>query len=198
MPFISSTSSKAKKSKDGGSATWFFDRILALKGGNTQEFWCYNTATDSWRELDTMPRVAYTNKKKRVNRGADIIHIGETSLIYALKGNRTLEFWQYQERDADRIRRLEAPSEGRVVTDLAPHAQPLCVSSTVTASGSLRLLGPAQWTSPVTVRDVTGRVVRRSWVRTGWLDLSDLGAGVYFVRVESQGRCSVRRIELVR
>lgn len=196
MPFISRTG-KARKSKDGGSATWFFDRILALKGNNSQEFWCYNPGTDSWTERDTVPKVGITGKKKKVGRGADIIHVGEADFIYALKGNKTLEFWQYREGDFDGGGLPKPRLEGTAAPGLVPRTQPPSTSA-VTGSGYLRLLGTAQPASSVTVRDVSGRVVRRSRAGAGRLDLSGLSAGVYFVRVEDRGQTSVQRVELLR
>jgi len=64
MPFIGMLGKK-KKSKDGGSAAFMDGALYALKGGNTQEFWKYTT-TDSagWTELDTMPQLGTTGKKK--------------------------------------------------------------------------------------------------------------------------------------
>ena len=84
---------KKKKSKDGGSGAWHNGEIYALKGGNTQQFWKYTPSSDSWTELDTVPNYGSTGRKKRVKYGADIVCINGT--FYALKGNKTLEFWRY-------------------------------------------------------------------------------------------------------
>ncbi len=92
MPTINRFGRK-KKSKDGGSAAWLGNSIYSLKGGNTQEFWKYVPASDSWAELDTLPQFGYSQQKKRVKDGGDITTDG--AVLYALKGNKTLELWRY-------------------------------------------------------------------------------------------------------
>ncbi len=83
---------KKKKATDGGAGAMFGDRIYAVKGGNTQQFWMYDISGDSWAEFDTVPRCGSTGKRKRVRYGADIVNVG--SAFYALKGNKTREFWR--------------------------------------------------------------------------------------------------------
>ncbi len=84
---------KRKKSKDGGSGAWANGGIQALKGGNTQQFFWYNPLEDKWTELDTLPSIGSYGKKKRVKQGGDLVSCNGIS--YALKGNKTLEFWEY-------------------------------------------------------------------------------------------------------
>jgi len=93
MPFVGRTG-RIKKSKDGGSATWFAGAVFALKGGNSQEFWKYAPATDSWKELDTLPQVGSSGRKKRVKNGGDVTCADNS--FYALKGNNTRELWRYK------------------------------------------------------------------------------------------------------
>jgi len=92
MPFIGAAG-RRKRSKDGGSTTWYDGRICALKGGNTGEFWRYDPATDVWVELDTLPTFGSTGKRKKVKHGGDIVNAD--GVLYALKGNKTREFWRY-------------------------------------------------------------------------------------------------------
>jgi len=68
MPLVSRTGKK-KKSKDGGSGAYSDPYIYALKGGNTQEYWKYYVAGDSWQESDTVPLIGSTQKKKKVKAG---------------------------------------------------------------------------------------------------------------------------------
>ena len=92
MPFVGMLG-KSKKSKDGGSAAWFGGSIYALKGGNTQELWRYDPGPDSWHELDTLPLVGSAGRKRKVKAGGGIVAADDA--LYALKGNKTNEFWRY-------------------------------------------------------------------------------------------------------
>jgi len=94
MPFVGRTG-RHKRSKDGGCGAWMEGAIYALKGGNTQEFWKYCPDGDSWCELETIPqRASYSSQGRKARAGADIGAMPGFGL-YALKGNRTLEFWRY-------------------------------------------------------------------------------------------------------
>jgi hypothetical protein len=94
MPLYGNSGRK-KKSKDGGAAAWRDSAIYALKGGNTQEFWKYCPDGDTWCELETIPqRASYSSQGRKAHAGADIGAMPGFGL-YALKGNRTLEFWRY-------------------------------------------------------------------------------------------------------
>ncbi len=84
---------RKKKAKDGGCAAFHEGLVYALKGGNTQQFWKYYTQGDSWVETDTMPAYGSTGRKKRVKYGGDMVYT--SNAFWALKGNKTLEFWRY-------------------------------------------------------------------------------------------------------
>lgn len=92
MPTYSYTG-RTRKIKHGASAAWLDGAIYAFKGANTQEFWRYNPAGDSWVELETIPSIGRSGRRKRVKGGSDIIASGP--LIIALKGNRSNELWRY-------------------------------------------------------------------------------------------------------
>ncbi len=189
MPLLS-RSGQSKRSKDGGSGTWYSDGIFALKGGNTQEFWRWFASGDSWREYDTVPAVGTTGKKKRIKAGADVTAVGG-GLFYALKGNKTVELWRYllaQPPDA------RPAVESRAGVMAAPAARPagfaVGPSPTVAGYATLRYSLPSSGPASVRVYDVTGRgVLTRSLVagRTGTvsLDLRELSAGVYLVKLTS-------------
>jgi hypothetical protein len=93
MPLICSQTGKSKKSKDGGSAAVLGAGLYALKGGNTQDYYRLEFGTGAWAELETVPSLGSTGRKKRVKAGADLAAAGE--VLYALKGNKTREFWRY-------------------------------------------------------------------------------------------------------
>ncbi len=201
MPLVSRITGKSKESKDGGCATWFESSIYALKGGSTQEFWQYTPRSDSWHELDTMPQVGTGGKKKKVKAGADIVGLG--GVLYALKGNKTLEFWQYVPQTLDAVRLT--PDAGGVVTNVMRDASdfvrlspnPLRTGCT-TLRLSQRLTQYSDGPLEVSIIDVSGRLVFRSSFATRTsslpLDLRGLSAGVYAVRLSSGSNSVTRKL----
>ena len=67
--------------------------IYALKGNNTNEFYQYFINGDSWVVRCTIPYAP--EKNKRVKKGAALCYDSRDTMIYALKGNNTAEFWAY-------------------------------------------------------------------------------------------------------
>ncbi|UCG43867.1 MAG: T9SS type A sorting domain-containing protein [candidate division WOR-3 bacterium] len=198
MPFIGRLGRK-KKSKDGGSACLYDGDIFALKGGDTQEFWRYGLAADSWTELDTMPEYGSTGRKKRVKHGADIVSYGH-GFFFALKGNKTLEMWLYAltlGTGAGSAGSGVAAADSRALPapgfELRPN--PL-VGRQATVHYSLPRPGPVL----LEVFDIVGRSV--SATRTPCLsvtgslpiDLRGLSAGVYLVRLESDRLTDTRKL----
>ncbi|MEO0073123.1 MAG: T9SS type A sorting domain-containing protein, partial [candidate division WOR-3 bacterium] len=190
---------KSKKSKDGGCAAYYDGAIYALKGGNTQEFWRYTIGSGSWQELDTMPSFGSTGKKKRVKAGADIVSYGG-GVFFALKGNKTLEFWRYTQ------------PLGLVISGGAGRSG---ISAARAASGRsadlvlpnpvfrrrLRLYGSFAQRGQVTARffDAAGRQVLVeqldfSGTGTAELDVARLAAGVYLFRLDGQGFSTMRKL----
>ncbi len=167
---------KKKKVKDGGSGTWCENSMVCLKGGNTQETWRFFPERDSWYELDTIPQVGITGSKKKVKTGGAVVHAGE-GIVYALKGNKTREFWRY------RIPGIVGVAEERL-SDL-PLAQAGLVSvypNPARRFAYLRLAGPDQC-DLVRLYDARGGLVSELPARSGTirLDCSGFGSGVYFV-----------------
>ncbi len=187
MPFIGATG-RRKKSKDGACAAWMSGDIYALKGGNTQELWRYRVGLDHWEELDTMPALGSTGRKKRVKYGGDIL--AHQGALFALKGNKTLEFWRYVE---PLVYDVPTPTRGgvaagtvrgnRLALDVRPN--PL-TGDFATVRYSLPSPGPVQ----LTLYDVAGRPVGRHtavFTGTGSLQIPvrGLSAGVYVLRVDA-------------
>jgi len=198
MPLVG-RSGRMRKSKDGGCATWLGDGFYAFKGANTQEFWKYYPAGDSWLELDTIPSVGSSHKRKRVKNGADMVGYAD-GVILALKGNRCNELWRYvvparsAPLDADRpersgIQAQSATGNGNPELTLVPN--PL-------ASGFVRLKCalPGAAVLRLTISDAAGRVVlHRTLGATGTvLDVRDLAPGVYLARIESSRYSATKKL----
>ncbi|MGQ9708648.1 MAG: hypothetical protein ACUVUR_07250, partial [bacterium] len=94
MPIPSSRTGKNKKSKDGADADLYSGGIYALKGGNTCEFWRYDISANSWTELDPIPEIGSSGRKKRVKNGGALIYWQEQA-FFAFKGGKTNEFWRF-------------------------------------------------------------------------------------------------------
>ncbi len=87
---------RRKSVKKGGALAADDSSVYALKGNNTQEFWRYCIAGDSWRALADVP-LGPSRKKPKGGAGLafGITDSGEAR-VYALKGNRSNEFWAYR------------------------------------------------------------------------------------------------------
>ncbi|OYD17411.1 hypothetical protein CH330_00270, partial [candidate division WOR-3 bacterium JGI_Cruoil_03_51_56] len=189
---------KKKKSKDGGSGAWYESEIYALKGGNTQQFWKYIAAQDTWQELDTVPTNGSTGRKKRVKYGADIVGFGGGA-FFALKGNKTLEAWRYMLNPELLAAR---PERSGVMAGLTRASRfGLTITPNPLASGfaTLRYSLPNAGPVSLSVFDVAGRVVRKQTImaaRNGAanLDLRTLSAGVYLVRLDTDGFATTSKL----
>jgi hypothetical protein len=85
-----------KKVKAGGALISLPNgSIYCLKGTNTNEFFRYDIATESWSKVCSIPYSPL--KAKNVKAGAALCYGQSASggYIYALKGNNTTEFWRY-------------------------------------------------------------------------------------------------------
>lgn len=86
---------KNKKVKWGGSlAVSPAGHVYALKGGGTSRFFAYHPLKDTWLILDSIPLYGSAGKKKGVKRGGALVWAG--NCLYAVKGNKTLEFWRFR------------------------------------------------------------------------------------------------------
>ncbi|MEO0076932.1 MAG: SBBP repeat-containing protein, partial [candidate division WOR-3 bacterium] len=79
-----------KKIKDGAALVAYNNKIYALKGGNTQDFGCYDIATNTWTLKETIPSTPAGKKVKA--GGALTVTNGQ---LYAFKGGNSFEFWKY-------------------------------------------------------------------------------------------------------
>jgi hypothetical protein len=179
---------KNKKSKDGAAGVWYNGFIAALKGGNTQQFWKFFPDQDTWVELDTLPGNGSTNKKKRASSGADLVSPGDGSL-FALKGNKTAEFWRF--RFSGGIGVAEPPRPSPVTAGLVLRPNPARRAVALSLPGT----GPVE----VHIYDAAGRSLR-NWRVDGAagsrLDLEGIAPGIYLVQVTRAGRTSTAKLVL--
>ncbi|MEO0085029.1 MAG: hypothetical protein ABIK37_00170 [candidate division WOR-3 bacterium] len=182
LPMVGS-SGRSKKVKGGGSGTWYSDAMYCLKGGNTQELWAYFPAGDTWHEFDTIPALGSTAKKKKVKGGASLVSVGST-VFFAMKGNKTREFWRY--RIPGVIGVAEQPAmPGPTLTRLPTIVRSVLYlpGASVAARGALLI-------------DASGRRVMT--LTTGMNDVRHLAPGVYYILpVSTQARSSAGPVHKV-
>ena len=190
MPLVNPSSGKSKKVGDGSAAAFGNGALYALKGNNVNVFWKY-TPGGTWAELETVPQVAVTgDKKKKVKSGAALAYVPDMAAFYAQKGNKSNQFWQYGPSSvmfAERPTRdgVAAGSVTNVTLAMAVGPNPLA-----TGYATLRYSLPKSGVVMLNVYDVTGRSVITRTLNTGRtgstaLDLRNLSAGVYLVKLSS-------------
>ncbi len=201
MPVLSKTG-KSAKLKEGGCGAYFERSIYAFKGANTNQFFRYDIDGDSWVEIDTIPTMGVSGRSRGIKAGADLVQAGDA--FYALKGNKTLEFWRY--------------AVPPVLTGANDH-----LLSGVESVRSYRLIEPKQRDNGSVFRGlvriklpkgdaryVTGvvydpagrrRAAGKYWLRRDGiveLDLTSLQPGVYFIGIKYGDQELNRRIVLTR
>jgi hypothetical protein len=188
---------KKKKAKDGGAGAWYNDQIYALKGGNSQQFWMYDVAQDTWIESDTVPNNGSTGKKKRVKHGADLVHWG-MGAFFALKGNKTNEMWRYV------IPAAAAPQPGRSgimggIVKAGRLGMTVAPNPLNGGFATVRFVLPKAGPATLSVYDAAGRAVEKQTMllnRRGaaTVDARHLAAGVYLVRLETDDFTATKKL----
>ncbi len=195
MPLVSGvTGRRNKKAGDGGCAAFDGNVIYALKGNSTQEFWQYLPADDTWIELESIPK-AYpgSSARKRVKAGAALAYYPETGVCYALKGNRSRQFWTYVPGGISWQNAISHSQSGVMASDRTIDARVrLAAVPNPLSTGTLVIrFSPTTSNRWLSVRDVAGRCLVSQSVRAGrdWcqLDLHGLAAGVYILSLEGGG-----------
>ncbi len=200
MPVAGSGGSK--KAKDGSCGAFKGGKVYALKGGNTQEFWCYTVATNTWAELDTIPKFGSTGKKKKVKAGASIVAVDQ--VLYATKGNKCNELWKY--KPAASFGGEPMPSrEGVMAERLAIGDWRLAIAPNPIVSGYAALHYSLPKAGPATLRifDVAGRSVLTQTLIAGrsgsvGLDLRHLSTGVYLAKLAADDFSTTQKLVLQR
>lgn len=105
---------KGKNVKDGGCLTHVdTGYVYAAKGNNRCEFYCYNTVTNVWTTLESIPAIGRSGKKKLVKKGACITE--SEGKVYLAKGNNSLELWEYNPASGSWTQKTDIPVGARTV-----------------------------------------------------------------------------------
>jgi hypothetical protein len=174
---------KKTKVKDGAALTWNgTDRIYAVKGGKTAEFWAYQLAVpaDAWLPLAGIPGAKLLATGAALNFG--------NGFCYALKGGGTKEFWRFYEPSSSGVTESPAPAAlTRLVLTIAPN--PFTTSLNPSITCSLPVAGKVS----LKLYDVTGKLLRilrtgqtLSGVSSFELRVSGFPRGVYVLKLETR------------
>jgi hypothetical protein len=187
-----------KKAKTGSCAAWYGGKLYAFKGGNTNEFWRYYPMGDSWHKQDDIPLIGMSGSRKKVKAGAALAGHPGTG-IYGFKGNKSLEFWRYTPYDV--VAGAQPRRDGITAGAMEIGAPSFAIAPNPLAGGfaTVRYSLPKAGLATLNVFDVTGRTVLEQTLaagRTGSasLDLRKLEAGVYLVKVTTEGFSTTQKL----
>lgn len=202
---------KKKKIGDGAGLQYWYGNIYLLKGGNTNEFWKYELASNTWRQMlpESLWSIPYgPTGKKRVKGGGALVVLetekgrGEGE-IYASKGNNADEFYEH-----------DAPMESTFTINYIP-GENILAKPIINIDFNLSIY-PNPATNLTTIRynlpdakaitlklyNITGSLVKAhenpSPTKDGiiFLDTKALPSGVYILRFNSGDIKVTRKIVL--
>jgi hypothetical protein len=198
MPFVGRDAS-SRKSGGGGSGAWFEDGVYALKGGSTSEFWRYDATGDTWTEFNQLPPLGSYGRARKISAGGSMVSVDGT--LFALKGNQTREFWRYSLAS---LKALQILREGVMAVQTPLGSGRLTIGPSPLVGGLVHLEVGKVSSRSATVRlyDASGRTVAvwNALLQNGTadLDVRHLTAGVYVVRVETDGCYATQKLVVER
>jgi len=176
-----------------------FKLLYALKGDKGSEFWFYDPERDTWVEpaVDSFPKVP---GGKLPYAGADLCYGG--GKIFALRGNKTNEFWRY---NADFPLGYGTPQVGPQASAASLSILRLSAApNPFTSRTQLRYSLPKAGHVRIDLYDATGRLVRvvsneRQEIgdHVAVLNADGLAAGVYLLRLDAGSGAEARSVKLV-
>jgi hypothetical protein len=142
-----------------------------------------------------------TGKKRKVRAGGDITGY-EAGVLFALKGNRTLEFWCW--KDWPEAYGARPDRDGVTASAYDIRRSSFAVSPNPLRSGILHLTtGPLDHWTTVSVFDALGRRVLARTLESSTpgplsFDLRSLPTGTYLVRLEAGSKAATRKLVIER
>ncbi|MEO0075768.1 MAG: T9SS type A sorting domain-containing protein, partial [candidate division WOR-3 bacterium] len=149
-------SSSGTTTADNGASMTFspYGIIYAFKGGNTQEFWAYDVATNTWAEKETIPKGP---SGKKVGPGGSLCYA--MGYIFALKGNNTVEFWRYT-TDGGISDKTGSGIMTQMSTTIFPFMLYQNIPNPFKSKTTIRYSIPNEGKTLLLVYDVSGRLVK--------------------------------------
>jgi len=181
---------RRKKVKEGGCIEFLHDNVYAVKGGNTREFWSYSPQTLVWTYLSEVGAGTTEPPLKGIKCGRSLT--ASDFGIYVLIGNNTEGVYFYPVV-ADS---LFSGGSGVMAGLGAVAGTDFAITSLVRRPAQLRYSLPEPGPATISIYDALGRAVarRRTAGRTGILDLRELPAGVYLLRVGAGDHAATRKL----
>ena len=177
-------SDKKKKVKDGAGIAYSSatHSVYALKGGNTNEFWHY-APEDSWDQLPDVPQ-----GEKGVKAGGSLVFANGN--FYALRGNKTRDFYIYNFGSGVGIEEPKEPRISRLRKTLTLKIQPNPTSNSARISYLLPGSGGTKIPVVLKLYNITGRIEKvllRNISSPGYytvnLGLTKIPNGVYIIQL---------------
>jgi len=203
IPPKSEFSRKSRKMKKGAAVAFDtqFSLLYVLKGGKSGEFWSYDPARDAWVDAgpDTFPTPS-GQKRDLPYAGADLCY--GAGKIFALRGNKSDEFWRYNVGFPLRQDTLKNGPQAQAVS--LPKFRLTAAPNPFVGRTQLRFSLPAAGRVRLELYDATGRlarVVQDDWQGVGehvTVLMSDgLAAGVYMLRLDAGPTGGTKGFKLV-
>jgi len=194
-------SRKRRKMKKGAAAAFDteFNRLYAMKGFKSGEFWFYDPERDTWVEpaVDSFPTPPHD---KPSYTGADLCY--GAGKVFALRGNKTNEFWRYNANFP-----LEYGTSGagpQASSNPLPQLRLTAAPNPFVGRTQLRYSLPADANVRLELFDAAGRLVRvvengrqTRGQHAAALNSDGLAAGVYLLRLDTGFRAEARTVKLV-
>jgi N-acetylneuraminic acid mutarotase len=198
LPRKTPIGTRKTKVKDGSGIAFMDRTVYALKGANTNEFWTYPCDSHRWYWNENMP--------KKVKGGGALVAATDGHFLYAFRGSNTLEFWRYdcdycrpvaadgQPKDVQVQSAIRSPQFALSITP-NPFTTATVISCCLPRAGNIRLR----------LYDVTGKLV--STLASGYhpagsyssqltanSSLQKLAAGIYILRLDSEGNTTTQKV----
>jgi hypothetical protein len=175
---------KKAKVKQGGAMTLCDSKIYAIKGGKSNDFWCYTESSGVmvWQPSDTIPRITQNSAP-----GAGASLTTAFGYIYLLKGNKTNEFYAWiphsekqitsekQNRFDNETNSNIQEAESGLGYDLSMNVRPNPCNKFTVISYVLPIAGPVL----IKLYNANGQVIKM-------IDEKNSGAGKYNHRLMTQ------------
>jgi hypothetical protein len=189
-----------KKVGPGSAMTYDTDNntIYTLKGNNTYEFWKYSVDQNQWTYLtgDNFPP-----SNKKVKDGGALAYAEGN--IYAFKGNKTAEFYKYIPRTSDLDAVNATTTNSAMTNQIGINLQNLTVTIKPNiVKDIVRVQYQNSNSQPLRVKiySTNGALVYNDNVTptmkngTISIDVSNVGAGIYFLQIENTNTTFLEKI----